>query len=1248
MGKTEAYSALESIANERILILDGGMGSMLQRLHLVEEDYRAGALAGHGRFLKGNNDALCLSKPAAPLSVHRAYLEAGADIVTTNSFGANRISQADYGLSAYAADMARESALLARRAADEFSARTPAKRRFVAGSIGPTSKTLSISPDAVDPARRALGFDEMAASYREEALALIAGGADILLVETVFDTLNAKAAIYALLSIFEEKKKLWPVMVSGSIIDKAGRTLSGQTAAAFLASVSHASPFAVGLNCSLGVDALLPRLEEIAAVSPFRLSAHPNAGLPNAEGGYDETPAHFAGAFAAFARGSGINIAGGCCGTTPDHIASLSEALAGIAPRALPERRLVTSLSGLEALDIGPESLFVNVGERSNVSGSKKFARLIRDHMLEEAIDVAKAQVEAGAQLVDINLDDPLIDAPATMRDFLNIASGESDLARVPFMIDSSDFATVVEGLKVAQGKCVVNSISLKEGEGSFLAKAREIAKYGAAVVVMAFDEEGQAASLQRRVSILERAVGLLELKAGYRREDIILDPNVFAVGTGIEEHRRYALDFFEATRELKSQLPGCLVSGGVSNVSFAFRGNDALREAIHTVFLYHAKAAGMDMGIVNPAALGVYDEIDEGLRERIEDLLFDRRSDATDRLLEIASSLAAQSASSRSAGESPAVAEWRRLSPSERLVHGLVKGISEFASADAEEAMAALGGAYEVISGPLMEGMNKVGELFGDGRMFLPQVVKSARVMKAAVSTLLPHLSEGGRSASRGKIVLATVKGDVHDIGKNIVSVVLQCNGYEAVDLGVMVACEDILDAAEREHAAAVGLSGLITPSLEEMARVAREMERRGMKIPLVVGGAATSPVHTALRIAPLYSGPVANVRDASLAPAVFAGLLDSSLKAGYEHELRASQDGLREGRKAREEGSSLLGLEEARRASFKGDFSHYAPPEPSVQGIFEQRPDLSELVPYIDWRFFFLEWGMRGPYPAMLDDPEVGIEARKLKADALAMLDRMERERLSCAAGACSILPAASHGDDAIVYEDEARRARRAVFPFLRQQRLKQDGSPQLCLADYLAPESSGVRDWMGVFALTSGSGAEEGRKRLEAEGDDYGLLLFKILCNRLAEAFAEKMHEDVRRKIWGYEQVAEGDPYNKTPRSLAKRYAADENLSPAILISGGYRGIRPAPGYPACPDHRDKTTIYSLLGAEERLGMCLTENFMMQPAASVSGFYFSHPNARYFAVGRIGDDQLVDYASRRGESADTARLAVRESLG
>jgi 5-methyltetrahydrofolate--homocysteine methyltransferase len=1231
MDKTEAYLALEAAAKERILILDGSTGVLIQGFALGEESYRSGPLAAHPTPLKGNADALCLSSPEVPYKVCSAYLEAGADIIKTDSFTSTRISQAEYGLADRAADMARESARIARRAADEYTARDPSRRRFVAGSIGPTGKTLSLSPEAADPSKRSIGFEEMAAAYREEAEALVDGGADILLVETVFDTLNAKAAIYALLSMFEERGLRWPIMVSGTIVDKAGRTLSGQTPAAFLASVSHAMPFALGLNCSLGVDALLPRLEEIASICPFGLSAHPNAGLPNAEGGYDESPAHFASAFAAFARETGLNVAGGCCGTTPAHIAALAAALHDIAPRRIPERRRLTFLSGLESLEIGPTSLFVNVGERSNVAGSKKFARLVREaasagggQAYEAAVGVAREQVEAGAQVVDLNLDDPLIDAPVAMRDFLNFASCEPELARVPFMIDSSDFATVLAGLRCVQGKSLVNSISLKEGEAAFLEKAREIAKHGAAVVVMAFDEEGQASTLERRLSILGRAHRLLAEKAGFAAEDIVLDPNVFSVGTGLDEHRRYALDFFEATRLLKERLPGCLVSGGVSNVSFAFRGNDALREAMHTVFLYHAQAVGMDMGIVNPAALGVYDGIEADLRERIEDLLFDRRVDATERLLELASSEAGRAGEAPSAEALAAAreAERRGLPPGERLVRALVKGNSDFASADALEAMAFLGGAYEVISGPLMDGMNKVGALFGEGKMFLPQVVKSARVMKSAVSALLPHLADGGRSASRGKIVLATVKGDVHDIGKNIVSVVLQCNGYEILDLGVMASCELILDEALRSGAAAVGLSGLITPSLEEMIRVAREMERRGMSLPLVVGGAATSPTHTALKIAVAYSGPVVNVRDASMAPSVFARLLDPRGRVAYEAELRAAQEALRGARRGKDEAVRLLGLERARelRPAF-GD-GGYLPPEPRAKGVVELRPAIEELVPYIDWRFFFHEWGMA---------PAEGEEARKLEADARAMLSRMGRELPIRAAGLCAIVPAASRGDDILVYSDESRGSVLAVLPCLRQQRVKDDGSPQLCLADYLEPAGGprgGSRDWIGLFALTAGLGADEAAEALRSSGDEYGSIMLKILCDRLAEAFAERMHEEVRKRVWGY--------------------SPDEGFAPAELAAAPYRGIRPAPGYPACPDHRDKAVILGILGAEERIGMSLTESFMMRPAASVSGFYFSRPESRYFAVGRIGADQLADYAARRGESPEASELAIRESLG
>jgi 5-methyltetrahydrofolate--homocysteine methyltransferase len=1218
MKKSEAYLALEAAAAERILILDGSTGVLIQGFGLGEEDYRAGPLAAHPRPLKGDYDALCLSRPDVPYEVARAYLEAGADIVTTDSFTSTRLHQDDYGLGDMAPAMTRESARIARRAVDEFNARDPRRRRFVAGSLGPTSKSLSISPDSSDPARRSTSFEEMEASYREAALALIEGGADILLVETIFDTLNAKAAIRAILGVFEERGERMPLMLSGTIVDKAGRNLSGQTTSAFLASVSHADPFSVGFNCSLGAEALLARAEEIAAASPFRLSVHPNAGLPNAEGGYDEGPELFSSLFSRFAREVGINVAGGCCGTRPEHIAALSAALAGVAPRELPKRRRITSLSGLEALEIGEGSLFVNVGERSNVAGSKKFARLIREGKREEAIRIATEQVAAGAQIVDLNLDDPLIDAPAEMRAFLNYAAGEPDLSRVPFMIDSSSFATIEAGLKSCQGKCIVNSISLKEGEEAFLDHARAIARYGAAVVVMAFDEEGQAASLERRVSILERARNLLVDKAGYVDEDIILDPNVFAVGTGIDEHRRYALDFFEATRELRRRLSGCKVSGGVSNVSFAFRGNDALREAIHTVFLYHAKAAGMDMGIVNPAALGVYDEIEPNLRELIEDLLFDRRPDATERLLAAASGIAAAPA-----GAEAAEPEWRRLPPGERLSQALVKGVSTWAAADALEARAELGSELAVISGPLMDGMAKVGELFGSGKMFLPQVVKSARVMKEAVGAILPGMGAGSAAASRGRIVLATVKGDVHDIGKNIVSVVLQCNGYDIVDLGVMVDCEVILEAAAAEGIVAVGLSGLITPSLEEMAKVAREMEKRGMKLPLLVGGAATSPRHTAIKIATEYSGLVVNGRDASTMPGILARILDPAGGEAFAQETKEAQEALRAAGAEKEAAARRLSLAEARSRRLKLDFSNYAPPEPMVEGVAELRPSIAELVPYIDWRFFYHEWGLKGRQEA-LEGPERFEEARKLRADADAMLARMiERGRVK-AAGLCAVLPAASRGDDVLVYSDGSRRELRATFPFLRQQRAKDDGSPQLCLADYLAPAG----DWLGVFALTAGLGLDEEARVLEAAGDDYGAIMVKILGDRLAEAFAEMMHAELRKRIWGY--------------------APGESIAPAELANARYRGVRPAPGYPACPDHRDKAAIFDLLGVRERIGMELTESFMMVPTASVSGFYFSHPEAKYFALGGIDVDQIEDYAARRGESAEAAERAVRESLG
>jgi len=1233
MQKTEAYLALEEAAAERILVLDGSVGVMLQERGLGEEAYRAGPLASHPVALMGDSDALCLSSPDIVYDVHRAYLEAGADILTTNSFTATSVSQAHYGLADRAGDMARAAARVARAAADDFMALRPSRMRFVAGSLGPTGVSLSM-PRAAAGDRPILSFAELSAAYREEAVALLDGGADILLLETVFDALNAKAAIYALLSIFEERGRVWPIIVSGTIVDKAGRSLSGQTPLAFLASVAHARPFALGLNCSFGADALLPRLEEIAAASPFRVSVHPNAGLPNAEGCYDETPEHFADAIADFARRFGLNVAGGCCGTRPEHIAALAAALEGLAPRPAPGPRRSTLLSGLEHLEIGPESLFVNVGERTNVAGSKKFARLVREGSWEGALEVARDQVAAGAQIIDVNMDDPLVDSAAAMAEFLERAGAEPDIARVPVMIDASDFATAVAGLERVQGKCVVNSISLKEGEIPFLEKAREISKRGSAVVVMAFDEEGQASTLERRVAVLERAYRLLVDKAGLDPTDIVLDPNVFAVGTGIAEHGSYAADFIEATRRIKAALPGALVSGGVSNVSFAFRGNDALREAIHTVFLYHAKAAGMDMGIVNPGALGVYDDVEPALRELIEDLLLARRPDATERLIAAAaaaSSGADSAGGSGAAAAGPGAAEptWRALPPEERLVHALVSGIATWIESDAEEARLSMGGAYAVISGPLMKGMDRVGELFGEGRMFLPQVVKSARVMRAAVDSLLPHLErEGGGSASRGRIVLATVKGDVHDIGKNIVGVVLKCNGYEVVDLGVMVDCADILDAAEREGAAAIGLSGLIAPSLEEMVKVARAMEARGMRVPLLVGGATTSPAHTALKIAPSYSGPVVNVRDASRAAGVLARLLDPERRPAYEAELAAEHEGLRAAHRGRAAASPLLTLAEARARAPRFDYRASAPPRPREGGVVELGPALRDLVPYIDWPAFFRAWGLK----------EGGAdEERKLEADARAALGRLDSAGYRARA-LCAVLPAASSGDDVLVFEDEHRRAQRARFQFLRQQ-LRSDG-PRLCLADYIAPvhgregQPDGaaavqpeVADWLGLFAVTAGSTLDDEARRLAAAGDDYGALVLKSLAHRIAEAAAEWLHAEVRQRLWGY--------------------APDESLSPAECLSGRYRGIRPAPGYPACPDHRDKALILELLGARARIGIRLTESSMMVPESSVSGFYFSRLDARYFAVGRIGRDQLEDYASRRGEAVGDSEKYLRECL-
>ncbi|HUX38883.1 MAG TPA: methionine synthase [Rectinemataceae bacterium] len=1236
MTKTPAYIRLEAILAERIVILDGAMGTMIQRLGLGEADFRGTRFRDHPSNLAGDNDLLSITRPEAIAAIHRAYLEAGADIIETNTFNATWVSQADYGLESCVREMNVAAARLARAVADEITASDPTRPRFVAGSLGPTNKSLSMSPDIERPGWRAIGFEDLAAAYREQIEGLIEGGVDILLVETAFDTLNAKAAIRAMLEVFEERGEAFPVMISGTVTDRSGRTLSGQEPLAFLHSVLHARPLSVGFNCSFGAEDLIAHLADVSRNSPCAVSVHPNAGLPNALGAYDESPEHFASVLARAAReseregageGAGLNIVGGCCGTTPDHIRALAAALDGLRPRRPPSPRALTRLSGLEALSIGPDSLFVNVGERSNVAGSKKFARLIRERKYGEAVDVARDQVEAGAQAIDVNLDDALLDSAKEMESFLLLAAADPTLSRVPVMIDSSDWATVVAGLRCIQGKGIVNSVSLKEGETALLDKAREIGRYGAAMVVMAFDETGQAASLERRVSVLCRAWKLLVEKAGVDPTDIILDPNVFAVGTGLAEHRSYAKDYFAACRLLSGECPGSLISGGVSNVSFAFRGNDPLRRAIHSVFLYHAKAAGMSMGIVNPAQLEVYDEIEGGLREAIEDLLLDRRGgdDATERLLALASGLKDEDEAAGASGQP----EWRAAPVRERLSHALVKGIEGWAASDAEEARIELGGALAVIEGPLMEGMNRVGELFGAGKMFLPQVVKSARVMKLAVAVLVPWLegeSATGRS-KRGSIVMATVKGDVHDIGKNIAAVVLQCNGYEVRDLGVMTPLERIIEEAVSTRADAIGLSGLITPSLEEMVRVARAMEDRGLAIPLLIGGATTNPAHTALRIAPAYSGSVVNVRDAALAPGVLERLLDPLRKADFAAELAARHEGLRAEQLAKAAATPRLSLADARARRFAFETSGHRPSEPLVAGIVESRPPIAALIPYIDWSFFFWQWGMKRRYPDILEDPQYGEEARKLREEALAMLGRAESEGLLSCAALSAILPASSEGDDVLVYSDEGRGTVAARFPFLRQDFAKDDGSPQLCLADWIAPASTGIPDWLGLFAVTAGTGLEASTSALRATGDDYSVIMLKILADRLAEALAERTHEEIRKRIWGY--------------------AAAESFAPAELLRSPYVGVRPAPGYPACPDHRDKAAILGLLEAGPRIGMTLTESHMMVPAASVSGFCLSHPASRYFSVGRIGREQLEDYARRRGEPLEASGDALRSIL-
>ncbi len=1195
---------------ERILILDGAMGTMIQAHCLTEADYRGERFRDWPLDLKGNNDLLSLTRPQVIEEIHRQYLEAGADIIETNTFNANRISLADYGMEQLAREINLASAGIARRVASAFTAQTPAKPRFVAGVLGPTNRTASISPDVNDPGLRNVTFAGLVEAYTEAVDGLIGGGVDLILIETVFDTLNAKAAVFAVKRYFEARGVELPIMISGTITDASGRTLSGQTAEAFWNSLRHAEPIAFGFNCALGAKELRPYIEEIAGYADTFVSAHPNAGLPNEFGGYDETPEAMAKEIGEWARSSFLNIVGGCCGTTPDHIRAIAEAVEGVPPRRLPKRKPITRLSGLEPLNIGQGSLFVNIGERTNVTGSARFRRLIQEGDYDTALEVAKQQVASGAQMIDVNLDEGMLDSKGAMIRFLNLIAAEPDIAKVPVMIDSSKWEVIEAGLQCIQGKGVINSISLKEGEAVFLDHARLARLYGAAVVVMAFDEQGQADTRQRKVAICTRAYRLLREKLDFPPEDIIFDANIFAVATGIPEHRRYGLDYLEAIAEIKQTLPYALTSGGVSNVSFAFRGNDYVREAIHAVFLYHAIRAGLDMGIVNPGQLGIYEEVPTDLREAIEDVLLCRREDADEYLLEMAT---------RYRGEGVAqhqqALEWRTWPVEKRLEHALVKGITDYIDADTEEARKLLGNPLAVIEGPLMAGMNVVGDLFGAGKMFLPQVVKSARVMKKAVAYLMPYLdAERREGQTAGKILLATVKGDVHDIGKNIVGVVLACNGFEVVDLGVMVPADKILQTAREEKVDMIGLSGLITPSLDEMVHVAKEMARQGFTIPLLIGGATTSRVHTAVKIDPHYSAPVVYVPDASRAVGVAGSLLSSELRRPFLAKLAREYEEVRERHAKRRERDRLLAIREARCNRFRGDWADYQPPKPCQPGVhvFADYP-LEVLVCYIDWSPFFQAWELVGSYPGILDDEIVGEEARRLLADARRLLDRIVAEKWLTARGVIGLFPAASRGDDIVVWRDDRRLEVRAVLHHLRQQQQKPQGQPNYCLADFLAPEDSGRADWIGAFAVTAGLGIEEHLQRFKADHDDYHAIMLKALADRLAEAFAEHLHERVRREFWGY--------------------AADENLSNAELIAEQYRGIRPAPGYPACPDHTEKRTLFDLIGAEQNTGIRLTESFAMTPAASVSGWYLSHPKAIYFNVGRLGRDQVEDYARRKG---------------
>ena len=1219
---------VSELLKERILVLDGAMGTMIQRHDLQEDDFRGERFAGSEHDLQGNNDLLSITRPDVIRDIHESFLEAGADIIETNTFSATSVAQADYHLEEEARAINVAAARLAREAADAYTEQTPDKPRFVAGAIGPTNKTLSVSPDVNDPGFRGITWDEMVEAYREQVSGLVEGGVDLLLVETVFDTLNCKAALFAIQDYFEETGEPLPVMISGTIVDQSGRTLSGQTPEAFWISISHMPHLlSVGLNCALGSEQMRPFIEELSNAATVPTSLYPNAGLPNEFGEYDETPEFMARQIEEYAADGFVNIVGGCCGTTPEHVAAFAEVAARHEPRQIPDKEPYLQLSGLEPLEFRPDLNFVNIGERTNVTGSRRFKRLIKEGDYEEGLSVAKQQVENGAQLVDVNMDEGMLDSEEAMVTFLNLIASEPEISRVPVVVDSSKWSVIEKGLQCIQGKGVVNSISLKEGEEEFKEHAHLARKYGAAVIVMAFDEDGQADSLERRKEICDRAYRILTEEVGMPPQDIIFDPNIFAIATGIEEHRRYAIDFLEATEYIKENLPGAHVSGGVSNISFSFRGNNRVREAMHTAFLYHAIRAGMDMGIVNAGQIEIYEEIDDTLLEHIEDVLFDRRDDATERLVDLAEEYNVDAEE-----DEQQAAEWRQQPLEERITYALKKGITDHIEDDIEEARQKHGSALTVIEGPLMDGMNVVGDLFGEGKMFLPQVVKSARVMKKAVAYLVPFIEEeqkeSGEEQSQPRVLLATVKGDVHDIGKNIVSVVLACNGFDVVDLGVMVPAEKILETAREKKVDLVGLSGLITPSLDQMVHVAKEMRREKFSQPLLIGGATTSEIHTAVKIAPQYENGVVHVLDASRSVGVANKLISGDQRSAFLEDVASRFNKLRDRHEGRSSRKTYLTYEEARANRFTSNWDEVPVPKPNELGTEVLRDfPLEEIRQYIDWTPFFIAWQLKGKYPRIFDDPEVGAEAKKLYDDANRLLDQIIEEKWLTAHGIHGLYPANSVGDDIEIYTDDTRTEVRTVLHHLRQQAKKTRGNPNRSLSDFVAPKDSGVEDYLGTFAVTAGHGIEKVIERFEKSHDDYNIIMMKALADRLAEAFAELLHRRLRREKWGYD--------------------SGEELDNEALIREKYRGIRPAPGYPACPDHTEKSIMWDLMNVEEETGIELTESLAMYPAASVCGQYFAHPEASYYNVGKIGRDQVEDYARRKGMTVEEVEKWLAPNL-